>query len=103
MKRGCRGGLLGVGDRLYSVLFLVRSWVILSYIWVIYCWIDYRLALTLYSASRSRYYFLPLGSPINPVAPPNKKIGLKPTSLCSLAIIIMDTKLPKCKESAVGS
>ena len=42
------------------------------------------------------------GSPIIPVAPPTKAIGLCPAN-CKCFNIITDTKCPTCKESAVGS
>lgn len=64
---------------------------------------DYKFDFTLYSAKRSLYTFFPLGSPISPVAPPIKNIGLNFTILCNRAIIIIDTRLPRCKESDVGS
>ena len=44
----------------------------------------------------------PDGSPINPVAPPKRKIGLIPKRL-SLIIVMIEIKFPKCRESAVGS
>jgi len=54
--------------------------------------------VTSVSSSKFRYFDLPLGSPIKPVAPPTKKIGFSPIRLSRL-IIMIDTKLPKftCK------
>ena len=46
--------------------------------------------------------FLPLGSPIKPVAPPTRKMGFIPFRL-SLANMMIETKFPRCNEDEVGS
>lgn len=56
--------------------------------------------VSIYSSYRS--LFLPLGSPISPVAPPTKNIGRSP-AMFSLASMMIDTRFPKCNEEEVGS
>lgn len=47
-------------------------------------------------------FVLPDGSPINPVAPPTRRIGLMPKRL-NRTIVRIEIKFPRCNESAVGS